>query len=108
MDGTCAHLTAAAAHQAVTPSGPGCAECLATRGVWVHLRLCLGCGHVGCCDSSPGRHATKHARRAEHPVIRSYEPDESWGYCYLDDGFVEELPAHPGERAPRHFDPPGG
>jgi len=107
MPTTCSHLVEAAARSSgVTPSGEGCKECLEADGVWVHLRLCLSCGHVGCCDNSPGKHATKHAHRTQHPVIRSYEPGEDWGYCYPDDAFVEELRAFPGEPARRHFDPP--
>jgi thioredoxin reductase (NADPH) len=106
MDDTCAHLTAAANRTAAKPSGHGCEECLAMHGVWVHLRLCLHCGHVGCCDNSPNRHATKHFHATKHPVIRSYEPGEGWGYCYPDELFLEDLPAKPGEVAPRHFDPP--
>jgi hypothetical protein len=66
------------------PSARGCEECLATGGRWVHLRLCLGCGHIGCCDSSPGRHATKHFLASAHPVIQSFEPGETWGWCYVD------------------------
>lgn len=91
--------------RAVTPSGPGCRECLADGEDWVHLRLCLTCGHVGCCDDSPHRHATAHARAAGHPVIRSYEPGESWAYCYADDRLAE-IPPRAGELAPRHFLPP--
>jgi uncharacterized UBP type Zn finger protein len=106
MDDTCAHLKVNGHRTAVTPSGPGCVECLAGDGTWVHLRLCLHCGHVGCCDNSPNRHATKHFHDSKHPVIRSYEPGEGWGYCYQDDLFLEDLPAKPGEAAPRHFDPP--
>ena len=67
----------------------GCAECLATGDSWVHLRMCMGCGHVGCCDSSKNRHATKHFHATKHPVIRSFEPGEAWRYCYVDDLFVE-------------------
>jgi uncharacterized UBP type Zn finger protein len=102
----CSHLDEAAARSSgVKPSGEGCEECLEAGGVWVHLRLCLSCGHVGCCDNSPSKHATKHAHRTHHPVIRSYEPGEDWGYCYPDDAFVEQLRAFPGEPARRHFDP---
>ncbi len=75
----------------VTPSAKGCEDCLKTGGRWVHLRLCETCGHVGCCDSSPNRHATKHFRATSHPVIKSFEPGEGWGYCYVDDLFVEAL-----------------
>jgi uncharacterized UBP type Zn finger protein len=79
---TCAHIPAG---PPPTPRAKGCEECLATGGRWLHLRLCLSCGHVGCCDSSPGRHATKHFRSSHHPVIQSFEPGETWGWCYLDD-----------------------
>ena len=75
----------------VTPSAKGCEDCLKTGGRWVHLRLCETCGHVGCCDSSPNRHATKHFQATSHPVIKSFEPGEEWGYCYADDLFVETL-----------------
>jgi phosphoenolpyruvate-protein phosphotransferase len=69
----------------VPPRTPtGCEECLAAGASWVHLRLCLTCGHVGCCDSSPGRHATRHAHATSHPVIASYEPGERWAWCYTD------------------------
>lgn len=63
----------------------GCAECLATGGRWVHLRICLQCGHVGCCDSSPGRHASAHARDEGHPIIRSLERGEEWSWCFVDE-----------------------
>jgi hypothetical protein len=66
------------------PRARGCEECLATGGRWVHLRLCLSCGHVGCCDSSPGTHATKHAHTSGHPVVQSFEPGEDWGWCYVE------------------------
>ena len=68
----------------VPPSGPGCVECDATGGWWFHLRRCARCGHVGCCDSSPGRHASRHAMTHVHPVVRSYEPGEAWRWCYID------------------------
>jgi uncharacterized UBP type Zn finger protein len=74
----------------VTPSGKGCKECLETGGRWVHLRLCLTCGHVGCCDSSPNRHATKHYHATQHPIIQSFEPGEDWAWCFVDQ--VELLP----------------
>jgi Zn-finger in ubiquitin-hydrolases and other protein len=63
----------------------GCEECLAEGGRWVHLRMCQSCGHVGCCDSSPGRHATAHHHATGHPIIRSAEPGEDWGWCYVDE-----------------------
>lgn len=63
----------------------GCDTCLVEGGTWLHLRMCMTCGEVGCCDDSPGQHARRHAATAEHPVIRSIEPGESWSYCYVDD-----------------------
>ena len=79
----CSHLDLI---QPVAPRTPnGCEECLASGDRWVHLRLCLICGHVGCCDSSPNRHATGHYRAVGHPLIRSFEPGERWMYCYPDD-----------------------
>jgi hypothetical protein len=69
----------------------GCEDCLAIGGRWVHLRVCRSCGKVGCCDSSPNRHATKHARSTDHPIVSSLEPGENWSYCYPDDlAFVVE------------------
>jgi hypothetical protein len=71
----------------------GCEDCLAIGGRWVHLRMCQSCGHIGCCDSSPNRHASAHAGESGHPVIRSAERGEDWSYCYLDDvAFVLEPP----------------
>ena len=69
----------------VPPRTKGCEECLKTRSRWVHLRLCLTCGHVGCCDSSPGRHATGHFHNMGHPVVPSFEPGERWAWCYTDE-----------------------
>jgi uncharacterized UBP type Zn finger protein len=63
----------------------GCEDCLATGGKWLHLRICLECGHVGCCDDSPNRHATEHAHSSEHPIIRSLQPGEDWSWCYIDE-----------------------
>ncbi len=63
----------------------GCEDCLAIGGRWVHLRVCRNCGHVGCCDSSPNRHASAHAKQTGHPIITSVEPGETWSYCYPDD-----------------------
>ena len=70
--------------RSVTPSGAGCEECLTLGDRWVHLRLCLSCGKVGCCDSSPNRHAAAHAREDEHPIVESFEPGERWRWCYAD------------------------
>ena len=69
----------------VTPSGDGCVECLELGGRWVHLRLCETCGHVGCCDSSPGKHATAHFHSSGHPIAGSYEPGEDWLWCFRDE-----------------------
>lgn len=78
--------------QKVTPSADGCEDCLKIGGRWVHLRLCEICGHVGCCDNSPNRHATGHFMATAHPIIKSFEPGEQWGYCYADERFYETLP----------------
>ena len=106
MADSCEHLDALAGRKAVKPSGHGCVECLKTGAQWVHLRLCMTCGHVGCCDSSPGTHATKHAHSSGHPVIRSYEPGEEWAFCYPDDLMIDGVAGLPGEDAPRHFSAP--
>lgn len=66
----------------------GCEECVKMGDTWVHLRECLVCGHVGCCDSSKNKHATKHFHSTSHPVMRSVEPGERWGWCYVDDAMV--------------------
>lgn len=90
MPPSCTHLDQV---RAVTPRTPaGCEECLATGGHWVELRLCVTCGHVGCCDNSPGKHATQHFHRAQHPIIRSFQPNEDWGWCYPDELFMEPAP----------------
>jgi len=72
----------------VTPSAKGCEECLKTGSWWVHLRMCRTCGHAGCCDSSPNKHATKHYHDTNHPIVRSMEPGEDWSWCYADDTVV--------------------
>ena len=69
----------------VTPSARGCEECLKSGDPWVHLRLCRTCGHVGCCDSSPNRHATAHFHATGHPIVEGYDPPEHWGWCYADE-----------------------
>jgi hypothetical protein len=100
-DVSCTHLTSIAD---VVPSGPGCEDCVRIGGRWVHLRLCMHCGHVGCCDNSPNRHATAHwHEHHDHPIIRSYEPGENWWWCYADELFFEVDDAPP---APSH--PPSG
>ncbi|MFW3173174.1 hypothetical protein EX530_00255 [Xanthomonas phaseoli] len=83
----------------VTPSARGCEECLAIDSVWVHLRLCRSCGHVGCCDDSPNRHATAHHHATGHPIIEGYDPPEGWGWCYVDEVEVE-LPDQTPQLAP--------
>lgn len=89
MTMTCEHLEQL---QPVEPTSPrGCEQCLASGQQWVHLRLCMSCGHVGCCDSSPGRHATAHARTTGHPVVQSFEQNEDWAYCYPDDAVVAQV-----------------
>jgi uncharacterized UBP type Zn finger protein len=90
MASECPHLDEVRDVRPRTPNG--CEECLAMRASWVHLRLCLECGHVGCCDDSPNRHATKHFHRTAHPIMRSFEPGEDWGYCYVDDVTFEPAP----------------
>ena len=77
-----------AAIREVTPSADGCEECLRLGTLWVHLRLCLTCGHVGCCDSSPMRHARAHAGTIGHPVVQSMEPGEKWRWCYIHENYV--------------------
>jgi uncharacterized UBP type Zn finger protein len=70
---------------------PGCEDCLKIGGTWMHLRMCEQCGHIGCCDSSPNRHATAHFRDSGHPIVRSAEPGEDWSWCYIDEiAFVLE------------------
>ena len=73
----------------VAPQTAGCEECLQTGDTWVHLRLCMTCGHVGCCDSSKNKHATRHFRGTHHPIIKSDEPGEDWGWCYEDEVALE-------------------
>jgi uncharacterized UBP type Zn finger protein len=83
----CTHVTGLTVPDA--QSQDGCQDCLLLgERVWAHLRLCLSCGHVGCCDSSPHRHATKHFQDSTHPVMQSFEPGESWRWCYVDQQLV--------------------
>jgi len=85
MPSQCTHMSQA---QPVKPKTQGCEECLKSGQKWVALRMCLVCGHVGCCDSSPGRHATAHFKTTAHSVMRSVEPGESWSWCYVDKTYV--------------------
>lgn len=94
MTAQCSHLDRIRDFRPPTPLG--CEECLKLKGWWVHLRLCLECGHVGCCDQSPNKHATKHFHASHHAVIRSLEPGEDWGWCYVDELMMEPAPR------PRH------
>ncbi len=79
---TCTHLDTI---RDVRPSADGCEECLKMGDTWVHLRMCLECGHSGCCDSSKNKHATKHFHGSHHPIVTSREPGEHWKFCYIDD-----------------------
>ena len=94
MDG-CSHLD-----QVVVVDPPeriaGCEECLKLGSRWMHLRMCQTCGTIGCCDSSPNRHASRHAREAAHPVARSVEPGEDWSWCYVDELMFRLVPDQPG------------
>ena len=87
-DAVCGHLDEIEVRE-LPASVAGCEDCLRMGGKWLHLRICLTCGHVGCCDNSPNRHATAHAHSASHPIIRSLEPGEDWSCCYFDEvGFI--------------------
>jgi uncharacterized UBP type Zn finger protein len=101
----CDHLRRLSASRPtpVVPSAHGCEECLRTGDGWMHLRLCMTCGHVGCCDSSPNKHATRHSRETHHPVVKSFEPGEDWAWCYPDQELVESIPVFPGESPGRHY-----
>lgn len=81
---SCTHLDQVRIDQ-LPESVEGCEDCLASGGLWLHLRICLECGKVGCCDDSPNRHARAHAHESGHPLIRSLEPGEKWSWCFLDD-----------------------
>jgi uncharacterized UBP type Zn finger protein len=85
-EATCRHIDDAGNPRPKTPQG--CEECLKSGDSWLHLRLCLACGHVGCCDSSKNTHATKHFHATRHPVIRSFEPGENWRWCFVDEVFA--------------------
>ena len=88
------------------PSGNGCVECLASPdGWWFHLRRCAECGHIGCCDSSPSQHASKHASATGHPIIASFEPDENWFYDYRTQATIQGAEFHGVELLPPHSHP---
>lgn len=89
MVNECSHLDQV--HD-VTPRADGCEECLKSGDSWVHLRECMTCGHIGCCDSSPNQHATKHFGQTRHPIIKSFEPGENWLWCYEDELMIEPSP----------------
>jgi monovalent cation:H+ antiporter-2, CPA2 family len=89
VSATCTHLDAI---RTVLADAPGCSNCLADGATWIHLRICMTCGHVGCCDDSPNRHARAHHTHSLHPIMRSVEPGETWGWCYPD---VELLFSNP-------------
>jgi uncharacterized UBP type Zn finger protein len=87
LSNPCAHVTRDTPRSTERPA-KGCEDCLKVGGQWVHLRVCLDCGHVGCCDSSPNRHASAHNHASGHPLITSGEVGETWAYCYADDQFL--------------------
>ena len=91
----------------VEPSGSGCVECLASGGWWFHLRRCTECGHIGCCDTSPSQHATKHFRQSGHPVIASFEPGETWFYDYETDAVIDGPQLAPPSSHPEDQSVPG-
>ncbi len=86
MANQCTHLGLA---QRVKPSAQGCEECLKNGETWMHLRICLVCGHVGCCDTSAHKHATKHFEQTGHPIIQSFEKGENWLWCYVDEVLMQ-------------------
>jgi len=83
---SCGHL--GEVHDVTPSTTHGCEDCLREGTRWVHLRECLSCGHVGCCDNSPRKHATRHYRTVGHPLVRSFEPGEAWAWCYVDELFL--------------------
>ena len=96
---TCSHLD----HVKITElpeSTDGCTQCLAIGSPWLHLRICLVCGEVGCCDDSPNRHASAHAHSSSHPLIRSIEPGETWSWCYVDELMLRIDAVHGSTRIP--------
>jgi uncharacterized UBP type Zn finger protein len=85
---SCSHVNQI--ENGVTPKTPdGCEECLQTGDEWMHLRLCLTCGHVGCCDSSPNKHARQHFEQTHHPVVRTFQSRDDWQWCYVDEVYLD-------------------
>ena len=89
MQDSCSHLSQI---KNVSPTSSGCEECLKSGDSWVHLRVCMICGHVGCCDSSQNKHATKHFHKTQHAIMRSFESGEDWGWCYVDELMLDPFP----------------
>ncbi len=87
LSNPCDHVGATSIRHVKRPAA-ACVDCLKIGGQWVHLRECLSCGHVACCDSSPNRHATAHFRHTQHPIVTSVEPGETWCWCYFDEAFL--------------------
>ena len=85
----CEHLTSLSVVEPSTTAG--CEDCIPIGARWVHLRMCATCGHVGCCDSSPNRHATAHHSATSHPVVQSFEPGERWAWCYVDEDLLDDV-----------------
>lgn len=90
MSMQCTHLDTA--HKVAPRTPHGCEECLVAGSTWIHLRLCLACGHVGCCDDSRNKHATLHFHATKHALMRSFEDGEDWGRCFVDEVFQEPAP----------------
>jgi uncharacterized UBP type Zn finger protein len=87
LSSPCTHVAETTLRQAHRPR-EGCVDCMKIGGQWVHLRMCLTCGHVACCDSSPHKHATAHFRHTRHPIVTSVEVGETWAWCYVDEQFL--------------------
>jgi hypothetical protein len=89
LSSPCSHVSAEMPRRVHRPP-PGCEDCLKIGGRWVHLRICLTCGKVGCCDSSPNKHATKHFHASKHPIVTSGEIGETWAWCYVDERILQD------------------
>jgi uncharacterized UBP type Zn finger protein len=88
MATTCPHIDQI--KDATPSSSDSCNKCVEMGDTWVNLRICLGCGHVGCCDNSKNKHATAHFKETQHPLIQSYQPGEGWVYCYVDEAGLQD------------------